>query len=371
MGHAISVCIPAYNRPNELGDLLKSIAMQDFTDYEVVVCEDNSPRRNEIREVVSQFSGCYGTTIRYLENDQTLGYDGNLRKLIREASGEYCLFMGNDDLLCPGALSLVAAAIKRYPNIGVVLRSYVSFDDTPAMINQAFVYFESERFFPAGGQTVAAFFRRCVVISGLTIHRESAAGHSTSGFDGTTLYQLHLVAQVLFEKNGVFLPQPIVYYRNTGVPEFGNSCSESGKFVPGQRTPESSLHFVRSMMAIARHAEESSGVAVFKRIVADIGNYSYPLLSIQAGQPLGVFVRYCFRMAEVGLWKCPMFFLYVGALLFLGPMRVDSMIRQMKARRRFTPLIGDVYTGESMLVGLRRENEGRVGRTGLPGRDSG
>jgi glycosyltransferase involved in cell wall biosynthesis len=41
----LSVCIPAYNRPAELRQLLESIAAQDYPHYEVVICEDASPER--------------------------------------------------------------------------------------------------------------------------------------------------------------------------------------------------------------------------------------------------------------------------------------------------------------------------------------
>ena len=37
-----SVCIPAYNRAKYLGTLLDSILSQEFQDFEVVICEDNS-----------------------------------------------------------------------------------------------------------------------------------------------------------------------------------------------------------------------------------------------------------------------------------------------------------------------------------------
>ena len=43
----ISLCIPAYNRPEYLSDLLSTIVNQDFKDFEVVVSEDNSPKSLE------------------------------------------------------------------------------------------------------------------------------------------------------------------------------------------------------------------------------------------------------------------------------------------------------------------------------------
>ena len=78
---------------------------------------------------------------------------------------------GNDDLLAPEGLTHVAAAIARHPDIGVVVRSYASFDDDPAHINQEFRYFDSERIFPAGADSIVTVFRRSVVISGVTLHR--------------------------------------------------------------------------------------------------------------------------------------------------------------------------------------------------------
>ena len=37
-----SVIIPVYNRPDEVDELLQSLTMQHFKDFEVVVVEDGS-----------------------------------------------------------------------------------------------------------------------------------------------------------------------------------------------------------------------------------------------------------------------------------------------------------------------------------------
>ena len=120
----ISVCIPAYNRPAVLPALLDSVISQDYDDYEIVICEDNSPMRNEIRSVAQSYMANHQGRLRYYENSTNLGYDGNIRNLIEKATGDYCFFMGNDDLMCPGALRSVGSAVARHDNIGVVLRSY-------------------------------------------------------------------------------------------------------------------------------------------------------------------------------------------------------------------------------------------------------
>jgi len=102
MRPVFSVCIPAYNRAQLLPELLDSILGQDFESFEVVINEDASPQRNDIRSVVEQYSAKYPGKIGYFENEKNLGYDANLRSLVERSMGEYCLFMGNDDLMCAG-----------------------------------------------------------------------------------------------------------------------------------------------------------------------------------------------------------------------------------------------------------------------------
>jgi abequosyltransferase len=345
MSSKISVCIPAYNRPELLSPLLESILSQDFADFEIVICEDKSPKRREISEVVAAYDKKRPGIIFYHENETNLGYDGNIRNLIEKASGDYCLFMGNDDLMCPEALAAVASVVARYDDIGVVLRTYASFDESPDNINQVFRYFPSETFFPAGPGTISAFYRRSVVISGMVVHRREAMKYSTERFDGTLLYQLYLVANILTKMNGVSVPQVLALYRNGGTPDFGNSEKEKGRFTPRAQTPESSLQFVKGMLEIARWIEETRRIKIYKPILKDIGNYSYPILSIQSKQPMAVFVNYAYRLAAMGFWKNGMFYWYFLALLVFGPARVDRIVQYIKRRIGHTPAIGNIHRG--------------------------
>jgi glycosyltransferase involved in cell wall biosynthesis len=343
-----SVCIPAYNRAPLLGALLDSILAQDFDDYEVLICEDASRERPEIRAIVQRYASRFPDRIRYLENETNLGYDANLRRLMELARGNYCFFMGNDDLMCPHALAAVAAALRRHDNVGVIVRSYQSFDGAPANIVQTFRYFPDERFFAAGPDAVVTAFRRSVVIPGMVIHSEAARAVASAEFDGTLLYQLHVVANVLFDMNALFVPQILVLYRNGGVPDFGNSPAERGKFVPQEQTVQSSLEFMRGMLRIAASAEQRGGAPIYRRIVRDIANYSYPILAIQRSRPIGSFVRYWWRLARLGFGRNGLFHLYFAALLLLGTRRTDALINFIKNRMGHTPVLGSISRGSKV-----------------------
>ncbi len=341
----ISVCIPAYNRAIVLPALLDSILAQDFSDYEIVINEDGSPERPMIRSVVERYSELYPDRIRYFENEHNLGYDVNLRSLIERASGEYCLFMGNDDLMCPGALRIVAGAISRHPKIGVFLRSYAAFDNTPSNIVQTFRYFDREIFFPAGANAIGTLYRRSVVIPGVTLNREAALQYATDLFDGTLLYQIYLVANILVEWNGVFSPEIVTWYRNGGTPDFGNSPSEQGKFVPRTRTTESSVHFMRGMLKIARHVEDTRHVGIYRSILKDISNYSYPILAVQAEKSFWEFFGYYIDLIKLGFGRHLLFHAYFFSILLLGTKRLERIITWIKRRLGHTPVLGSVYTG--------------------------
>jgi len=336
----LTVCIPAYNRAALLAPLLESILGQDFDDFDVLICEDGSPERMAIADVVQSFRQLHPGRIHYEENATNLGYDGNIRRLVERANGQYCVFMGNDDLLCVGALAFIAASIQRQPDCGVVVRSYASFENRPDRVKQVFRYFPQEHVLPAGAQAVFTAYRRSVVISGMVIHRDAAISVATSRFDGTLLYQLYLVGMVLAQRSVVFVPQIIALRRDGTPPDFGNSASERGKFVPHDQTPESSIHFMQGMLAIAQHVGVATQLDVFSTIRADISNYAYPILSIQAKRPFHVFVKYGLDLARLGLWRAPLFHLYFITLLLIGPDRSDRIINMIKRRLGHTPRFG-------------------------------
>jgi glycosyltransferase involved in cell wall biosynthesis len=71
----LSICIPSYNRPRQLELLLRTVDC-DVDMIEILICEDFSPSREEIRQRVSEFQAQSAYQVRYVENQQNKGYDG-------------------------------------------------------------------------------------------------------------------------------------------------------------------------------------------------------------------------------------------------------------------------------------------------------
>ena len=339
----ISLCIPSYNRLIYLYELLTSISQQSFSDYEIVICEDHSPQRNEISKVVEDFKRANPElAILYIENKVNLGYDGNIRRLIEKSNGEYCLFLGNDDLLCNNALSVISRILMKHKDCGVIVRSYATFDTDPLLIKQEFRYFPEEKLICSGASAIATAFRRSVVIPGLVIHRESALKVATATYDGSLLYQLYLVGRILSDRSVVFTPEIIALRRDGNLPDFGNSEAEKGKFVPHEQTVDSSVHFIRGMIEIAQDLEIQTGLKVFEKIRADIARYSYPILAIQAHRSKFKFIAYAFSLAKLGLGRNVLFYCYFFALLIFGSQMMDKVVWYLKSKIGHAPRLGNI-----------------------------
>ena len=346
----ITVAIPAYNRPEELGSLLATILDQDYEKFDVLVVEDCSPRQAEIRAVVERAASHLPTRrMRFVANEKNLGFDGNLRRILELSEGTFTFFMGDDDLLRPGALAKVAAVIEKNPNLGVLLRAYESVDYATGHRIALFRYFPEDRRFPAGAPTMRTFFRRCVSIAGFTIHTASARRLATDHFDGSLLYQLYLGTRVVRERDGYFIADVLTAMRKDDRQRhfFGSAASEKGRFAPGELTPEHSVHFMRGMVDMARAIESETGAGVIDGILDDLSNYSYAYLRLHA-KDRRVFLRYVRDLQKLGLARTPLFWGYVAALFSVPTPVLDRGIRVLKTLLRSTPKFGGLYAGENV-----------------------
>lgn len=339
MKPVISICIPSYNRPVELGELLQSIALEPRGAWEIVVSEDHAPRRDEVRTVVDEFCAAHpDIPVAYFANERNLGFDGNLRVLVERASGDYCLYMGDDDVLCHGALAKVQAAVA-YANVGVVLRAWQSVDKTTGHSIELHRYYPDDRLFEQGPSTIVSFFRKCVFLSGIVVHRETALRFATDRFDGTLLYQLWLVGRILAERNGFYIADILSLRRSGGEHFFGSADAEKDRFEPKRTTPRHSLNFVVGLLAIADVLENEVGVDA-RAIRREWAAYSFPLLSMHANHlSRREFRAYADELARLGFGESRLFWGYYWLLSILGTSLSERAIRLTKRLLGSTPVL--------------------------------
>lgn len=105
----ISFIIPVYNRPDEIKELLESFcAMQDTTNFEVVIIEDGSSISS--KEVISAFKSKLDIAYFFKPNSGP----GDSRNFgMQKASGNYFIILDSDCILPPNYLTAVLTSLKQ------------------------------------------------------------------------------------------------------------------------------------------------------------------------------------------------------------------------------------------------------------------
>ena len=109
----LSICIPTYNRPENLKNCLDSIAKQVCTDFEVCI-SDNASKAN-IGKIIQPFKKKF--KIRFKRNKKNLGFAMNVLNVSLMARGKFIWFLGDDDLLTKNSLSFLTKLIKKNKKI--------------------------------------------------------------------------------------------------------------------------------------------------------------------------------------------------------------------------------------------------------------
>jgi glycosyltransferase involved in cell wall biosynthesis len=332
----ISICIPSYNRPDEIYRLLKSIDASSRDEIEIVICEDMSPRRAEISAKVMEYSNHSDYDVKYYENEENLGYDKNLRELIEKASGEYIIFMGDDDWFVPEALDKFIGFLKDHRELGYVLKTHILMHDDGTQ--ELFKYYPESIFFENGEDAYLALFRKSVFISGFTFKREYALDYLVAYFDGTLLFQLYILAEITLKYPSAFCDIPLTTQDKSGTPFFGSSKSESSLYTPHTITVDNSINFMKGFFKITEYMDQKYDLNSTQYIRKEFSKYSYPVLSIQRKRGIFAFWVYAKRLGrEIRINNSPHYYIYLIGLLFFGEHICDKAIRLIKKQIGRTP----------------------------------
>ncbi len=332
-----TVGILAYNRAALLPGILDSILAQDFSDYEILVCEDASPEGAAIRAVVERYAAAH-PALRLQQQPRTLGFDANLRSLVAEARGQYLFLLGNDDYVAPGALRAAAAGLARHPEAGGILRSWEGFRDDRHRPTDVSRYVPTERVIPAGRAAILASHRRFVPLAGIVLHRDDAHAAASTAVDGALFYQQWLSGHVFAKRPLLCLPDILVQIQLGSVADFGHADVERRHFTPGPRSLQQDVRLVEGLFVVGDALERSLALpGLGREIRRDFARRSYPTLELFAQSGRGALLKGYRRLGALGLRRYASLHLWCAALLLCGPRNLRALIRAAQRWLGHTP----------------------------------
>jgi glycosyltransferase involved in cell wall biosynthesis len=125
----LSICIPTYNRRDLLARSLNAVLHQS-SGLPIEICVSNNSSPDGTEELLRSLP------VRYETRAQNIGIDRNILAAIRMARGRYVLPIGDDEVLLPGAVASIVAALRAQPDLLILNGGCVT---TRASLEDAFV----------------------------------------------------------------------------------------------------------------------------------------------------------------------------------------------------------------------------------------
>jgi len=146
----VSVCIPTYNGEEYLKDCLNSVLSQTFSDFEVLIIDDQSS--DQTLSIAKEYAN-QDVRIQVVQNSKNLGLVGNWNRCAQIAQGEWIKFVFQDDLIASQCLEKMLDASQSESSIICCRRDFIFSPNTPDNIRRFYEnILELKHFFPQGGE---------------------------------------------------------------------------------------------------------------------------------------------------------------------------------------------------------------------------
>jgi glycosyltransferase involved in cell wall biosynthesis len=179
----ISIIITTYDRAHYIAEAIKSALSQNYSPMEVIVIDDGST--DDTESVIAGFSS---TLLRYIKKEHT-GAADTRNQAIKEAKGEFIIWLDSDDILLPGVLNAYSDLLSEYSDADVIYGDYLVVDNDDHFIRNL-IY---EDYYNDNAQLISGLLKACKLPGCGTLTRSSLY-HEQGGYctDYTRAYDYEL-----------------------------------------------------------------------------------------------------------------------------------------------------------------------------------
>jgi len=119
----LSICVPTYNRENNLRECLESLECQikGKSEIELIISDNHST--DYTKKIVEEYSQKLDN-LHYFFNEENLGFDGNTIKCIERANGNYMTLLSDEDRFIDGHIDRIISVINQRKYCLILLNYY-------------------------------------------------------------------------------------------------------------------------------------------------------------------------------------------------------------------------------------------------------
>jgi len=120
----VSIIIPNYNGGHFIEELFKSLALQSFSDFEVIFV-DNHSSDNSL-QILNKITKQINFPVKVLRNNKNEGYCKANNLGVKIAEGKYIVFLNNDTYVSRTWLEKLVKVLETNPQVGACASKIVS-----------------------------------------------------------------------------------------------------------------------------------------------------------------------------------------------------------------------------------------------------
>lgn len=110
----VSVCIPTYNRANDLTRAIRALGNSTHPNIEIIISDNASPDETQ---TICKALAASDSRIRYFRHPENVGPTKNFQFARQQANGKYFLWHGDDDYLDPDYIRTCVNELERDPSL--------------------------------------------------------------------------------------------------------------------------------------------------------------------------------------------------------------------------------------------------------------
>jgi len=222
----LSFCVPTYNRPKEIKNMLEGLLPQITDDVELVIRDDSSDF--ESKKIFDELVKGKNINYQYFKGEK-IGLDAANLFLLRNSRGRFMWWFSDDDELFPESISRILDLIKTHTKLSLI---WVNFSfETKANIAVE----RPSGFFCDGNEALEVLGKNIGLLSTYVVKRETAlrgldiAKRHVVGFSfaSTCVFLFVLSEEGLF----YFLRGPLILCHPTTIEEIKSATNIEGKII--------------------------------------------------------------------------------------------------------------------------------------------
>lgn len=312
----LSICITSYKRVKELRRCLDSIDSKSPEIVEVIVSEDCSPQREQIKAEVEDFMKTSPYKVVFNTNENNLGYDRNLKKLASLATGVYVFYMSDDDCLFPNTLdSLIDALKEKKPSMAYAPFWY-GYDEA----KEAKRKHHGSEILERGEEVVSKRVYDAILFSGLTFKREYLLNIDGERFRNLNYIQVYMFLDVMYHHGGYYHDVLMIDSVSDGENAYGTVDSSNGgnALLAHRESIFSNIEFNKGLFKVIKMFDADNGTHIFSAFSKEYSLRSLAGLCRARRYGLKTYNEYWGRVKSSGIELSPIAYTYYIIVCLFG-----------------------------------------------------